>query len=457
MHQQIKLIRLLVPMVVCLGLAPMAQAVGPDTDGAIAGSNNGEGIGVLVNRTSGVWNTGTGYQALNQLTTGGINTATGLRALFNTTTGFYNTATGVYSLFGNVNGNANTANGWQSLVSNIDGFGNVAMGARALASNTSGGANTAIGTSALVNSTASQNTAVGAYTLNQNTTGFYNVAVGSAALANNNTGNGNTANGVFALINNTTGTENTANGAFALNQNTFGNLNTANGVDALNNNTTGSGNTAVGYQALAFSTGNANIALGNEAGTDVFSASNVIAIGKPGQDVSNTCYIGNIFGVTSAGATAVYVNSLGKLGTVVSSRRFKDEIQPMDKASEAILALKPVSFRYKQEIDPGRSPQFGLVAEDVEKVNPDLVVRDAQGKVNTVRYEAVNAMLLNEFLKEHRMVEELKNDFQTTVAQQQKEIQALTAQLKEQATQIQKVSAQFEMSRPAARTVLSNR
>ena len=124
--------------------------------------------------------------------------------------------------------------------------------------------------------------------------------------------------------------------------------------------------------------------------------------------MSNTCYIGNIFGVTSALGTAVYVNSLGKLGTVVSSRRFKDEIQPMDKASEAILALKPVTFRYKEEIDPGRSPQFGLVAEDVEKVNPDLVVRDGEGKVNTVRYEAVNAMLLNEFLKEHRKVEELE-------------------------------------------------
>ena len=128
----------------------------------------------------------------------------------------------------------------------------------------------------------------------------------------------------------------------------------------------------------------------------------VSALDVVGENVSDTCFIGNIFGVTSASSTAVFVNSLGKLGTVVSSRRFKDEIQPMDKASEAILALKPVTFRYKQEIDPGRSPQFGLVAEDVEKVNPDLVVRDGEGKVNTVRYEAVNAMLLNEFLKEHR-------------------------------------------------------
>ena len=161
-----------------------------------------------------------------------------------------------------------------------------------------------------------------------------------------------------------------------------------------------------------------------------------------GENVSNTCYIGNIFGVTSASSTAVVVNSLGKLGTVVSSRRFKEEIKPMDKASEAILALKPVTFRYKQEIDPGRSPQFGLVAEDVEKVNPDLVVRDGEGKVNTVRYEAVNAMLLNEFLKEHRKNEE-----------QQKQINVLTAQLKEQAAQIQKVSAQVEASKPAPQVV----
>jgi hypothetical protein len=178
--------------------------------------------------------------------------------------------------------------------------------------------------------------------------------------------------------------------------------------------------------------------------------------------VSNTCYIGNIFGVTSAGATAVYVNSLGKLGTVVSSRQFKDEIKPMDKASDAILALKPVTFRYKQEIDPGRSPQFGLVAEDVEKVNPDLVVRDAEGKVNTVRYEAVNAMLLNEFLKEHRKVEEqdvaivrLKQDFGTKIAQQAKQIEALVATVNEQAAQIQKVSAQLEASKPAPKVVVN--
>ena len=185
------------------------------------------------------------------------------------------------------------------------------------------------------------------------------------------------------------------------------------------------------------------MALGNGAGFNVSTADNVIAIGAGGENAPNSCYIGNIFGVTSSGATAVYVNTFGRLGTLVSSRRFKQEVKPMDKASEAILALKPVTFRYKEEIDPARSPQFGLVAEDVEKVNPDLVVRDAERKVNTVRYDAVNAMLLNEFLKEHKKVQ----DLEATVARQQKAMEVLTVQFKEQAAQIQKLSAEIEISK----------
>jgi uncharacterized coiled-coil protein SlyX len=213
--------------------------------------------------------------------------------------------------------------------------------------------------------------------------------------------------------------------------------------------------------------------LGRGAGINVTTANDVICIGASGENVSNTCYIGNIFGVTSAGATPVYVNSLGKLGTVVSSRRFKDEIKPMDKASEALFALTPVTFHYKKEIDPQGVPQFGLVAEDVEKVNPDLVVRDGEGKVNTVRYDAVNAMLLNEFLKEHRKVEEQQAtigrlettaakqeatiaELKSTVAKQEKGLQTVTARLEQQAAQIQKVSAQLEVSRPAPQTVLNN-
>jgi uncharacterized coiled-coil protein SlyX len=182
-----------------------------------------------------------------------------------------------------------------------------------------------------------------------------------------------------------------------------------------------------------------------------------IRIGDPA--VQSATFIAGVSGTTVTG-TAVVVNGSGQLGVAPSSARFKDAIKPMDKASEAVLALKPVTFRYKQEIDSKGTPQFGLVAEDVEKVNPDLVVRDAEGKVFTVRYEAVNAMLLNEFLKEHRKVEEqlatiteLKStvaqqqkDFQATAVHQQKQIEALTAGL-------QKVSAQLELSKPAPQVV----
>jgi len=388
----------------CFGLAPTVQAVGPDTEGAIPGSNNGEGIGVLVSRTTGVWNTGTGFEALNHLTAGNQNTATGLRALFSDTTGGFNTATGVFSLF-----------------ANTSGFFNSATGAYSLANNISGDYNTATGYSALYRNTGSFNTATGFAALYKNTTGLSNTANGFQALNRNITGFNNTANGVNALLFNT------------------GDNNTATGAGALSNNTTGSQNTA----------------LGQGAGSGVTAANNVICIGADGANPSNSCYIGNIFGQTSSGGTAVFINSDGKLGTTTSSRRFKEEIKPMERASEALFALKPVTFRYKKGIDPQGIPQFGLVAEDVEAVNPDLVVRDKEGEVNTVRYEAVNAMLLNEFLKEHRKVEELKKDFQTTVAQHQKEIQALTALLKEQAAQIQKVSARLEVNKPTPEVVLN--
>jgi hypothetical protein len=251
----------------------------------------------------------------------------------------------------------------------------------------------------------------------------------------------------------------------ALFDNTTGGHNTAIGYRALYNNITnpgqnnGNGSTAIGEQALYYNISDDNTALGVGAGLGVTTASNVIAIGAHvfAENVSNSCFIGNIRDVTTANADAipVVIDSAGQLGTMSSSCRFKNEIKPMDSTSEAILALKPVTFHYKS--DKTGTPQFGLIAEEVAEVNPDLVVRDKDGAIYSVRYEAVNAMLLNEFLKEHRKVEELKNDFQATVAQQQKEIQALTAQLKEQAAQIQKVSAQFEMSRPEARTVLSNR
>jgi Chaperone of endosialidase len=400
----------------CFGLLPKVQAVGPDTEGNIPGANNGEGVEVLVSRTTGIWNTGTGFEALNSLTAGNQNTATGLRSLFSDTSGGFNTATGVYSLF-----------------SNTTGFFNSATGAYSLAHNTTGGNNTANGYSALYfNTEGDLNTATGYAALYRNTSGFLNTATGASALFSNTTGAFNTATGQSALLSNTTGSDNTAIGAGALQDNTEGGENTAVGLGALTNNTTGSNNIALGFFAgTAQTTGSDNIYIGFNLG------------GTAGE--SNACYIKSIFGQTAPAGSAVFIDGNHKLGTTTSSKRFKEEIQPMDNASEALFSLKPVSFRYKKEIDPAGISQFGLVAEEVEEINPDLVVRDKEGKPYSVRYDAVNAMLLNEFLKEHR-----KNEEQAaTIARLEKQIEALTAGL-------QKVSAQLEASKPAPRTVLNN-
>ena len=276
---------------------------------------------------------------------------------------------------------------------------------------------------------------------------------------NNTTGNSNTANGLSALQSNTTGTDNTAVGSQALLNNTGG-FNTAIGREALLNNTTGVANIALGPNAgISLTTGSDNIDIGNEG---VFGESSTIRIGNDDDQLST--FMAGIYGVTVSGGTAVYINSVGQLGTVSSSERFKKEIKPMDETSEAILQLRPVTFHYKS--DNTGTPQFGLIAEEVAKVNPDLVVRDKNGEIYTVRYDAVNAMLLNEFLKQHRKVEEqdatitqLKSTVakqEATIAQQQKGMEVFTASLKEQASQIQKVSDQLELSKPAPRTVGNN-
>ena len=365
----------------------------------------------------------------------------------------FNTAEGQNALFSLTTGVANTAIGWYSLWSNTDGSYNTGVGAGTLLFNI-GDQTTGDGT---------QNTAIGAAALLFNTTGLANTATGVTALLNNIEGNGNTANGWGALSNNNgnppDGSANTAVGAGALFSNTTGDSNTAIGLNALVNNTTGSGNTAVGVRALDHNTsGSLNIALGVNAGHDVVAAQNVICIGLNvfGADVGDSCFIGNIFGETSASGAAVYVNSNHRLGTLTSSSRFKDDIKPMERVSEALFALKPVTFHYKKEIDPAGMQQFGLVAEQVEKVNPDLVVRDQEGKPYSVRYEQVNAMLLNEFLKEHRTVQEQKATIaelkstvekqEVTNAQQQKQIEALAAGL-------QKMSAQIEMNTTASTLV----
>src|SRR5713101_450950 len=318
---------------------------------------------------------------------------------------------------------------------------NTVLGDDALLNNT-GTDNTANGFDALLsNSTASFNTANGSQALFSNTDGFFNTATASDALFSNTIGSDNTATGVSALTTNTTGSFNTAIGLSAMSSNTTGNNNTATGVSALNHNTTCSSNIALGFLAGDnLTTGSNNIEIGNAG---VAGESKRIRIGTAGSQTKT--FIAGISGVTVANGVGVIVGSNGQLGTVVSSERFKDAIKPMDKASEAILALQPVTFRYKHELDPEGVPQFGLVAEEVEKVNPDLVARDDKGKVYTVRYEAVNAMLLNEFLKEHR-----------TVQGQQKEIDALKAELKEQKALIQKVGAQMEVTKPAPQVVNNN-
>ena len=439
-------------------LSPPAQAVTPPPDGGYPGFNTAEGSNALFSLTTGTENTATGANALHDNTTGSGNTATGSAALRFNTTGDFNTATGSHALFSNTTGFNNTATGTAALRFNTTGFSNTATGNSALYSNTTGSGNTASNYLALKN----------------NTTGSNNAAYGAAALRLSN-GSGNTAIGAFALFNNATAELNTAHGWKALYRNTTGEGNIVLGAAAGQNLTTGSDNIYIVADAKSEETANSVPAAAVPAAA--VSESNTIRIGDSSDEGQTDAFIAGISGVTVAGGVGVIINSSGHLGTVVSSERFKDEIKPMDKASEAILALKPVTFRYKHDLDPEGIPQFGLVAEQVEKVNPALVARDAQGKVYTVRYEAVNAMLLNEFLKEHRKVEEQgrklrelevtiaeqRKSFQAsitkleaTVAHQRKEMEALTASLKEQAAQIQKVSDQLEVSKAAPQMVVNN-
>jgi Chaperone of endosialidase len=384
----------------CFALCPRAQAVTPAPDGGYRNRNTAEGTNALFSLTTGADDTAIGFQALFYNASGHNNTAIGSGALFHNTTGHENTATGALALGVNAIGVSNTATGFQ-----------------ALSFNTTGNDNTAIGSDALAFSTSGHN----------------NTAIGSETLSHNTTGHDNTATGLGALGGNTIGDDNTAIGVNALLRNTFGHDNTAIGKNAGDNQTTGSNNVYIG------------------AGIN----------GIAGE--SNACRIASIFGQTAASGSAVFITSGNKLGTMTSSVRFKDEIKPMDKASEAILALKPVTFRYKKEVDPAGTFQFGLVAEEVEKVNPNLVVRGKDGKPYSVRYEAVNAMLLNEFLKEHHKVEEqeagmrqLKSTVskqEAIIAQQQQGMEALTARLNEQAAQIQKVSTRIDLDRSAPQQV----
>jgi hypothetical protein len=482
---------------------PKAEAVVPPPDGGYPSGNTAEGQNALLNLTSGGFNAAVGWLSLRDLTTGSFNTAVGAGtlalntadgntaigtgALLFNTSGLQNTADGAFSMFNNDIGNFNTAIGYQALFSNTEGLSNTAIGVQALQNNISGLNNTASGVLALTgNTTGDLNTAIGSAALLSNTTGNNNTANGAAALLSNTTGNNNTANGFAALQNNTiaegntavgyealqlnttgdkntaigyqvlvnsTGSNNTATGHAAMSSDTTGSSNAAYGYNALASNLTGNGDTAIGYGALdAQMSGDLNIGLGSFAGNGVLTASNVICIGASGADVNDSCYVGNIW-TQPGGSQAVYVNSDGKLGAQVSSRRFKEDIHPMEETSATLYQLKPVTFRYKKEIDRGSTQQLGLVAEEVAVVNPDLVIRDKEGKPYSVRYDQVNAMLLNEFLKEHRAFVE----GQLKVSNQQREIDALKEELKEQRYLIQKVSDKVDISESTTRVAKHER
>jgi trimeric autotransporter adhesin len=333
------------------------------------------------------------------------NTVIGLEAFVSNTTGNYNTATGTAALFSNTTGDYNTASGANTLSFNMTGNNNTASGVFALYFNTTGNENTANGLGALQsNTTASNNTATGINALHFNTTGTQNTANGGNALQKNTTASNNTATGFNALFYNTTGTQNMADGAYALYKNSTGHYNMAAGPNALRNNVAGLSNTAVGFNALVNNIGSSNVAFGSNAGNALTTGSGNVCIGQGVFGVageSNTTRIRNVY-ASVANGRAVYVNSDNKIGTLSSSRRYKEAIKPMENTSATLYALKPVTFRYHKDVDPGQALSFGLIAEEVAEANPDLITRDEEGKPQTVRYEAVNAMLLNEFLKEHR-------------------------------------------------------
>jgi len=385
----------------------------------------------------------------------------------------------------------NVFQGDDALISNTTGSGNSAFGWRALFFDADGSFNTGVGAGALVLNNGGSNTAVGAGALLLNTTGVENTAIGTDALVFNTIASNNNAVGAFALLNNDSdgaglANFNNAHGRFALQANIDGTQNNAFGDEAMFSNTSGSFNTAVGHDALFSNNGDQNIAIGDGAmlnATAAFSntvvgsdAGNNIAMGVSdtyigafvdlgGADESFTvriadnlngiigsqCFIGGISGVMGANFTdTVILDPLtGQLGDMVSSAQFKKDIDPMGETSEAIFSLRPVTFHYKN--DPTNTPQFGLIAEEVAKVNPALVGVDKEGKPHSVQYMKVEAMLLNEFLKEHKKVEEQ----QASIGQLKSEMQTMIAQLKEQAAQIQKVSAQLEVSKPAPQVVVN--
>jgi hypothetical protein len=424
-----------VGFVLTLGGAVSWGQVPSTNDTSDANGNTGGGFLALDNNT-GLSNTAYGFQALSYGNTGSYSTAVGDHALRNNSSGGGNTAVGAYALVDNTAGSDNTASGYKALFSNTTGAENTAIGTGALRENFSGSQNTASGDGALrLNVYGSGNTATGYSALEYNETGNKNTAVGFEALArgrpggdentaigshalNYNSGSANTASGHRALYSNITGGVNTASGTQALELNSTGNANTANGTLALSSNTTGDNNTAIGTQALAGSTGNNNIAVGQRAGINLTGGDNNIYLGNTGGAFSGTesatmrlgekqtrTFIAGILGTPLGGGSpkVMYISSSGQVGVLASSTRYKRDIHDMRDNSQQIYQLRPVTFRYQE--DPHGQQQYGLIAEEVAKVYPELVTTGTDGKVESVQYHELIAMLLNELQRQQKTLE----------------------------------------------------
>jgi hypothetical protein len=327
-------------------------------------------------------NTAGGTNALPE-GSGAGNTAFGGAALMSNTAGWYNTATGTSALVYNTTGNYNTAVGYSALYYNQVGWSNTAVGAYAL----------------LSNGTGTQNTGMGLYALYVNSTGSYNTAMGVGALQNDGASN-NSAFGINTLHANTSGSANTADGPNALIGNITGSNNTAVGYYALQSNTAGSGNVALGANAGHLTTGSNNIDVANAG---VAGESGTIRIGTAG--THDKVFVAGVHGTSLAGSEVV-VTASGQLGTVQSSARYKRDVADMGESSARLAKLRPVTFKYKA--DESGATQYGLIAEEVAQVYPELVVRNTDGQVESVQYHELIAMLLNEAQHQAREIADLK-------------------------------------------------
>lgn len=372
--------------------------------GAGAQDNSGFGDYALWEATTGCCNTAMGYASLQSVTTGSFNSAFGVNALQDST-GDYNSAFGTGALTYNNVGNNNTAVGYSALLGQNNGF------------PVGGNDNTAVGADALYSNKQNQNTAVGSQSLHANTNGTLNTASGFQSLYHSTTGSNNTAAGANALY-----------GQHGM----TGSNNTAVGVNALQHVSTGDNNIAYGYQSgLSVTTGSHNIDIGNEgAETD----NGIIRIGRPG--IQSATYISGIDTNVVTGA-AVYVTSSGELGVLASSERYKTAIEPLDDDADRLQLLRPVSFHLKN--DPAGSIQYGLIAEEVNKVYPELVIHDAAGNIQGVRYDELAPLLLKEVQQQRRELADVAQ-LRQQVAELKKMNEAMQAALIELQTQRARVA-----------------